>query len=619
MKFAPGSCFPPPHRLSQGGFVISGLLSTVARVSEPSDELAKRLLSAFDLGPSWARGDAPAKKLPQTRDEEAPRERRERDDRGRRDERRDDRREPRGGGSGGRGEFRPQRGGGGGDRDRRQGGGRDFAPRELPQAAEGVRVGIVPAAEAVHLVVKEIHHLARVYSLYDVAQILLAGRERYHLRFELSDKAAPLFKSRRDDSLWLTKEEAISHFWNSALAAELYESEEVDTEPPSGNFLVVARCGMSGEWLGPPNFHSYQTTIRRIHREQFGHMSFEHYASRVRTERGEEAVNAWLDTMRKRVRWRLKPAAGEAVEIPAPAVAVAVVEEVVEEVVAAEVAPTDAGGEAAAEAPEEVATQAEVAVAVAAPVADETGWSFDRGEIERDFATRGFAEMFEQVRAVEVPGSIVARNLSPGLLACVRIATSHARKHAAILIPAICRLLENEHLSVFKREGKLFTGPARPHPLSTDALLAERPSAIVHWLEAHPGGKLSDLWKGVLPEGQTEPGNEWLADLFWLLTQGHVLLFADDSLILPRRRAPQGEGAKSGAGAAKPAVKAAKRKKRKKRRKSRRPKVSVASPAKMIRAISRMKPGALKTLRGPAMIWRRRLEKRGRIASLVEE
>ena len=593
--------------MSQGGFVIFGLVVTISRVSNPSDELAKRLLSAFDLGPAWARGDAPAKKLPQTRDEDAPRERRDRDDRERRGERRDERREPRGAGR--RGEFRPQRGA---ERDRRQGGsGRDFSPRELPQAAEGVRVSLVPTAEAVHLVVKEIQHVARVYSLYDVAQILLAGRERYRLRFELSDKAAPLFRSRLDDSLWLTKDEAIAHFWNSPLVGELYESEEVETDPPTGNFLVVARCGMSGEWLGPPNFHSYQTTIRRIHREQFGHMSFEQYSSRVRTERGEDAVNAWLDTMRKRVRWRVKPAVSEVTEVVASSLPIEPAEELAEGSDAIvgldDAAPAEVEGVEASERVEELPSLA----------ADDSSWSFDRGEIERDFATRGFAEVFEQVRGVDMPGTIFARNLSPGLLACVRIATSHARKHAAILIPTICRLLENEHLSVFKREGKLFTGPARPHPLTTDAVLAERPSAIVHWLESQVGGKLSDLWKGVLPEGQAEPGTEWLADLFWLLSQGHVLLFADDSLVLPRRRAPQGEAGKT----AQPqsVAKSAKKKKRRKRRKARRAKVTVASPAKMVRVICRMKPGALKTLRGPAMIWRRRLEKRGRIASLIED
>ena len=499
----------------------------------------------------------------------------------------------------------------------------------MPQPAEGVRVTIVPAAEAVHLVVREIHHLARVYSLYDVAQILLAGRERYHLRFELSDKAPSIFKSRKDGSLWLTKEEAIAHFWNSPAAGEMYESEEVETDPPAGNFQVVARCGMSGEWLGPPNFHAYQTNLRRLHREQFSHMPFEFYASRVRTERGEEAVSAWLDTMRKRVRWRLKRIA-EVTAIPEPAAEPQTVEEVPAEPVA-EAAEGEVSGDAATDAveaveaadtPEEAAEPAaeEEAEAPAAESKDDTGWSFDRADIERDFTTQRFAEVYQEVRGAEVSGGIPARNLSSGLLACVRIAGSHARKHPAILIPTICRLLETEHLSVFKREGKLFTGPAPPHPLMTDAILAERPAAIVEWLEANPNKKLSDLWKGLLPEGQTEPGNEWLADLFWLLTQGHVLLFADDSLVLPRRRSPQGSAAPAAAAAAaKPATKSTKKKKRKRRRRSRGPKVAVENPAKMIRAITRMKPSRLKLLRGPALIWKRRLEKRGRIASLVED
>ena len=126
----------------QGEFVISGRPASLRGVSDPSDELAKRLLSAFELGPSWARSDAPAKKPVENREDEAPRERRERDDqRGRRDfDRRDgDRRgggggqrEFRGGGGGNReGGYRPQRGGDR-DRDRRGGGGgRDFGPREL--------------------------------------------------------------------------------------------------------------------------------------------------------------------------------------------------------------------------------------------------------------------------------------------------------------------------------------------------------------------------------------------------------------------------------------------------------------------------------------------------------
>lgn len=412
---------------------------------------------------------------------------------------------------------------------------------------------ISPSAEAVHLVVREIHQVARVYSLFDVAQILLASRERYILHFSTGEKRPAFFRGRHEPSLWLTKEEAVAHFWNSPAVGEFYESEEIEAELPSGNFQVVARCGMSGEWLGPPNYHGYQSALRRLHRERFANLPFDVFASRVRTERGEEAVNAWLDTMRKRVRWRAKGAGDDA-------------------------------------------------------------WTFDRGEIERDFATRLFDEAFEETREAELRGDVPARNLSLGLLACVRIASSHARKHPAILIPAVCRMLESEHLAVFKREGKLFTGPARPHPLSTDAKLAERPAAMVGWMEGKENPKLADLWAEVLPDGQAEPCKEWLADLFWLLTQGHVLLFADDTIVLPRRRQPAAPAStKEGE------AKVAKKKKRRKRRKPRARRTKVVNHAKMVQTIKRMSAGRVMHLRGPEMIWRRRLERRGKIASLLED
>ncbi len=34
----------------------------------------------------------------------------------------------------------------------------------------------------------------------------------------------------------------------------------------------VNHGGFSGEWLGPPNYHGYQTALAQIHRERFGHI-----------------------------------------------------------------------------------------------------------------------------------------------------------------------------------------------------------------------------------------------------------------------------------------------------------------------------------------------------------
>lgn len=428
------------------------------------------LLSTFALGPAWARatGAQPqGASKPDFKSKERPS---RGDDRGN-DRGNDDRK----GGFRDRDSGRDRDGGrkpfvkgrGGKFDDRR---GAPTGPQEAPPA-DGVRVTLSPDPQAVHLIGKEIHQVARAYPLFDVAKILLAERGRCRAVFEALQPHPPLIRGKIDDSLFLTREEAVQHLWQSELRGQFIEEETIEVDPPTGNFLLVARCGISGDWLGPPNFHAYQVNLRRLHRERFASTPFAFYSSMVRTERGEEAVNAWLETMKKKTRWRI----------------------------------TGDGDDA---------------------------WMDDRAEAERALATRCFDQAFEETRYVEVLASIPPKNLSPSLLTSMKLAGNHARNHPAILIPAVCRAVEAEHLPVFKRLGKLFTGPARPHPLPPNAVLAERPGIMVSWIRANKPAKLEGLWKAVLPEGGSVPPAEFAADLFWLLQQGHILLFTDDTLVV---------------------------------------------------------------------------------------
>lgn len=442
-------------------------------MSDSETDPLSSLLSSFALGPAWARaaGDKPERKPKAFSggDERPPR----RDDRGGGDRNRDGGSRDRDGGARGRdgGGRREFQGRGGNFNDRRDG-----PPRHEEAAPEhGVRVTIGPDAQAVHLIGKEVHQVARVYPLFDVAKILLAEKSRCRAVFEAPEPHAPLIRGKLEECVFLTREEAVRHLWNSELRNELIEEETIEVEPPTGSFQAIARCGISGEWLGPVNFHSYQPNLRRLHRERFANMPFEVYSSKVRTERGEEAVNAWLETMKKKTRWRIKAGEDEA-------------------------------------------------------------WIDDRAEAERTFATRCFDKAFEESRMVDVSGAIPARNLSPSLLTSLKLSGSHARKHPAILIPAVCRAVEIEHLPVFKRQGKLHTGPARPHPLPFNAVLAERPNIMVEWIRANKPAKLEGLWRAVLPEGSTAPPADFAADLFWLLHQGHILLFTDDTLVVQETR-----------------------------------------------------------------------------------
>lgn len=424
-------------------------------VTDSETDPLSSLLSSFALGPAWARtGNDKQERTPKTSpggQDRPPR----RDDRG-----------PRGYDGEERRPFKGRK-----FDDRRSG----PPPREDAPPAEGIRATIAPDQQSVHLIGKEIHQVARVYALFDIAKTLLAEKSRCRAVFEAPEPHAPLIQGKLEESVFLTRDEAVRHLWSSELRAQLIDEEVVEVDPPTGNFQAIARCGISGEWLGPVNFHSYQTNLRRLHRERFARMPFEVYAAKVRTERGEEAVNAWLETMKSKTRWRIK----------------------------------DAGDDA---------------------------WTDDRAEAERRLATQCFDTAYQETRLANVSGAIPAKNLSPSLLTSLRLAGTHARNHPAILIPAVCRAIEQEHLPVFKRQGKLHTGPARPHPLALDAVLAERPAKMVAWIRENSPAKLEGLWQAVLPEGSTAPPADYAADLFWLLQQGHILLYTNDLLVVQDAR-----------------------------------------------------------------------------------
>ena len=106
----------------------------------------------------------------------------------------------------------------------------------------------------------------------------------------------------------LAEEEVRTHLLATHLD-DFYEVEEIVTEPPAGNFVCVARCGLSGEWLGPPNHHSFNARVQEMLRTRFADMNEETYRSRIEMVRTPEAVNQWREQCRKKTVYRRKQAA----------------------------------------------------------------------------------------------------------------------------------------------------------------------------------------------------------------------------------------------------------------------------------------------------------------------
>ena len=259
--------------------------------------------------PAWAQEPSASKYAHYQGETERPDRRGDRDRRGPRPPRRDgppgprrDDRRPRGEN---RGPSRPQ-----GGAPRPDGGrGRPFGEdrgdfrrgerREPPPPLPEIDLSLRPDDKGVESLARQIKMTGRAYPLFDIAQMILQKPERHMVQFMVKKNAQgqpvqPLFVCALDDTLWLSEDEAVGHVLRKHFAT-FYQAERTATEPPKGKYTFVAQCGISGVILGPPNHHDYQNQLRKLHAERFSRMPFEEYKSRVRIVRDEEVVKKWVD------------------------------------------------------------------------------------------------------------------------------------------------------------------------------------------------------------------------------------------------------------------------------------------------------------------------------------
>ena len=102
-----------------------------------------------------------------------------------------------------------------------------------------------------------------------------------------------------------TEEAAINHVLTHHLD-HFFDIETVELEAPKGNFQVVNRCGLTGELLGPPNYHRYQEFVQRHFNNRIHNMSFERFESKIETVKEQESIDAWTESMKQGERYLLK-------------------------------------------------------------------------------------------------------------------------------------------------------------------------------------------------------------------------------------------------------------------------------------------------------------------------
>ena len=287
-------------------------------------------LQGFSFGTQWAK------------DKEAPSEGRDVSDRPRRD--RDDRSGAPGGGPDRRDRraFRRPAGEGPqapsremqGDRPARRDTGDYAQPRRNGQGMERQDRGpydspyfnavFFPEDTSFNALVKTIRSSARTIELFEIARTVLAKPERFVVVVTRKPGPAgapeaaprPIFVSVPDGLPFETEDAAVAHVMGEFLGT-YFDSGVVEVEPPKGNFQVINRCGVTGELLGPPNYHRYAQMVQQHHAARVSRMPFEAFRARIETVRDHEVVNQWLEKMKKVTRYTLKAPVAEGQAAPA--------------------------------------------------------------------------------------------------------------------------------------------------------------------------------------------------------------------------------------------------------------------------------------------------------------
>jgi hypothetical protein len=148
--------------------------------------------------------------------------------------------------------------------------------------------------------IETMKHSPRAYAFFDIARLVLNKPDRHRVKISHAPAAdgtrAPLFFVTTSENPFRTFDDALRHVF-ARQADKIYRVNKKPVEPPKGNFQFVCKCGMTGELLGPPNYHQYQERLIRHHQHRLRHVPFDVFKSRIQTIRDPEVIQAWIAQM----------------------------------------------------------------------------------------------------------------------------------------------------------------------------------------------------------------------------------------------------------------------------------------------------------------------------------
>jgi hypothetical protein len=341
-----------------------------------------------------------------------------------------------------------------------------------------IAVKFLPRVSAFENVVAQIKSGSVAYSLFALARLFLEKATRHDVQLS-APPDSPLFQLGENGAISVDRQFLERNAFRFA-QKDFYKVDITETEPIKGNFTNVARCRLSGTFLGPTNHHDYQRRLRNLFEQRFSRrMSFPDYQRQIQIVTDPAEIEKWKEDARK--------------------------------------------------------------VTTFSTVRDETPTTFSSPtETERHFQQHYFPDLLRSISELVIDGP-ASRNLHDRVLNRVieNAWTNETRSPSAMMQELGARFRE-AGLHIFRhRRGMLFVSSIYPRAFKHDeTTVSPQVRGILETISAAPriGRKeLADkLIVDLAPEEAERVKMALASDLRWLINEGYVIEFNDGSLDLPR-------------------------------------------------------------------------------------
>ncbi|MBU0715210.1 MAG: hypothetical protein KJ964_07635 [Verrucomicrobia bacterium] len=374
----------------------------------------------------------------------------------------------------------------------------DRRQERLPQGGQGsdnrpppIEVTFIPERRGLKPLVARLARSGRAYPLFEVATLFLSKPDFYAVKQEVIPGAADaesvfLYQCAECKVVFLDRNRAVAHALNKHMDL-FYAREETQNDPPKGAFMCVARCKLSGELLGPPNYHEFNERVLELHSTRFASMSLDAYRRQIVNETDPALIEQWKKEACRQIVYRT--------------------------------------------------------LRVAEPLTFKR-----RNQVEAHFLEHYAPTLIWKGRRFVTPG-VACRDLEdPHMRRVVEESWAHENQFPLKMAVSIQPAFRHLGLHMFKASGKAtFVTAIVPHPI--DPLqAADGIRRILECLCAHPGVSRQELVMLLRPD--TAPGAmpdapevaatpevvAILHALRWMLEKGHVIEFYNGTLAIPYRK-----------------------------------------------------------------------------------